>query len=279
MAEARINRPMSEVGRATGRRSGTLPLLFLAAALLALSPVVLAGGGLAYAQGRPTVAVASVVSAQASAETPLPIRIAPPGAVPAQSFLRIHGLPRTVALSEGYSIAPGAWAVPLAALSRLRLSAPAGSEGRSEVTFSLLSGDGIVLSEAKCILVIAPPQGTARQGASATLAEPLPSGAPPAASRLPPQVRRQALQYMRKGDELMATKDFSAAQHFYLRAAEMGLPEAAMAMAKRYDPEELARQGAIGLQGDPELARKWYEKARALGAPDADDYLRRISGR
>jgi hypothetical protein len=275
MAEARINHPGSEVVRAIGRRSRTILLLVLAAALLGLSCAISAGH-IAHAQSRSprlTIAVPSVVSAEVGAETLVQVRIAPDGAVPAGSFLRIRGLPRTVALSEGYSIAPGAWAVPLAALPRLRVSAPAGSAGRSEITFSLLTSDGIVLSEAKFTLVIAAP---VPQGGSTASVAPPTSGPSP---QIAPEVREQAMKLLAKGDQLMAAKDFSAAQRFYTRAAEMGLPEAAMAVAKRYDPDELARLGAVGLRADPELARQWYEKARTLGAPEADDFLRRISGR
>ena len=76
---------------------------------------------------------------------------------------------------------------------------------------------------------------------------------------------------------MIASKDFSAAQHFYKRAAEIGLPEAALALARTFDPGELARHGAVGLQPNPEVARTWYEKARALGSTDADAYLLRLS--
>jgi TPR repeat protein len=39
----------------------------------------------------------------------------------------------------------------------------------------------------------------------------------------------------------------------------------------------LARIGAVGLRANPELARSWYEKARALGSTEADEFLLRLS--
>jgi TPR repeat protein len=35
---------------------------------------------------------------------------------------------------------------------------------------------------------------------------------------------------------------------------------------------------AVGLTPDPELAKKWYEKARELGAPEAAARLARLGG-
>jgi len=265
---------------------------WVAAAAAALGFVaVLAQGEMAQAQSRtsglPAIGIASVIAAEPTTETSLQIRISPADAVPRQSFLRIQGLPRTVSLSDGHAIAPGAWAIPLGALPGLRMAAPTGTEGRFDVTVSLITSDGIVLSEAKATLLISPP--VQRQVPSAS---PPPSLAarppqPPAEAvqplpqrpQLAPEDRARAIKLLERGNQLMATKDFSAAQHFYLRAAEMGLPEAAMALGKRYDPGELERLGAIGMQADRETARKWYEKARELGSPDADAFLRRMGGR
>jgi TPR repeat protein len=49
-----------------------------------------------------------------------------------------------------------------------------------------------------------------------------------------------------------------------------------VALAATYDPEELNKMRVIGLVPDPAAARKWYEKARELGALEASDRLRRL---
>ncbi len=51
-------------------------------------------------------------------------------------------------------------------------------------------------------------------------------------------------------------------------------------MAATYDPVELERLNVKvqGVAADRGEARKWYERARALGAPEADDRLARLGG-
>jgi TPR repeat protein len=52
-----------------------------------------------------------------------------------------------------------------------------------------------------------------------------------------------------------------------------------MALAGTYDPVELARLRVAGVQPDVALARQWYEKARELGAKEADERLRQLGSR
>ena len=272
-----------ETATGCSKRPGWIVL----AALVALTVgATSANRGWAQDQTKPVVNIASVIQAQSAATTALPIQISPANLIPRQAFLRIRGLPPTVALSDGHSIAVGAWAVPLAAVPRLRIEVPIGSEGRSEITILLVSVDGAILNEAKSTLVVVPPkQVSALPPASIPQASALriqPEGPPVPlvkGPQLAPADRDRALKMLQRGNELIGAKDFSAAQHFYKRAAEIGLPEAAVALARTFDPGELARIGAVGLQPNPEMARTWYEKARALGSVEADAFLLRLSAR
>jgi hypothetical protein len=45
-----------------------------------------------------------------------------------------------------------------------------------------------------------------------------------------------------------------------------------------YYPTELARWDARGIQPNMGEARKWYERARELGAPEAEERLARLGG-
>ncbi len=288
MAKRASHSTSQDIAAGCGTGAGRIVLAALVALILAA-----AGGsrGLAQDQGNPVVSVAPVIQAQSAVTTALPIQVSPASRIPRQAFLRIRGLPPTVALSEGHSIAVGAWAVPLAALPRLRMDVPAGSEGKSEITILLVSVDGNVLGEAKSTLVVVPPKQVSAPAPGAmpqaSLLRIQPEGPPvPLASgplgkgpQLAPADRDRALKMLQRGNELIGAKDFSAAQHFYKRAAEMGLPEAAVALARTFDPGELARIGAVGLQPNPEMARTWYEKARALGSAEADAFLLRLSAR
>ena len=268
------------------------PWWIILAALVALTVgATSANRGWAQDQTKPVVSIASVIQAQSAATTALPIQILPSNLIPRQAFLRIRGLPPTVALSDGHSIAVGAWAVPLAAVPRLRMEVPIGSEGKSEITILLVSVDGAILNEAKSTLVVVPskqvsaplpasvPQASALRIQPEGPPVPLAPGPLPKGPQLASGDRDRALKMLQRGNELIAAKDFSAAQHFYKRAAEIGMPEAALALARTFDPGELARIGAVGLQPNPEMARTWYEKARALGSVEADAFLLRLSAR
>lgn len=223
-----------------------------------------------------SIEVASTMRAEPASKTGWPIKIGPPQLIEKNSFLRIRGLPPVAALSDGHAIAPGVWAVPLNALPSLAIILPAGAHGRSDVVVSLVSMEGKVLAEVKMVLTVVP------ASAPASLAE---KSAPPAAVREPsaPPLsaadRERALGLHAKGQELIERGNIYAARKFFERAVEIGLAQSALALAATYDPDELAKLKVVGLTPEPETARKWYEKARELGAVEAAERLRRLGAR
>jgi hypothetical protein len=253
---------------------------------------------------KPHINIGKVVLVEPASETPLPIQIGPIDAIPRNSFVRIRGMPPAVVLSEGHSIAPGSWAVPLSVLPNLRISIPVGVSGKSDMTIALVQIDGTVLADARASLVvaaaelIAPQQPDApRERSVASVgnppapldAAPTPPArapAPPAASPPPsrePQSltedQKRALAFIARGRAQAQQGNIAAARLFYQRAAEADLAEGALALAGTYDPAELAAMGVAGVQPDIALARRWYEKARELGAREAEERLRRLSAR
>lgn len=236
--------------------------------------------------------VGSVILAEPASDTPLPIQVGPAEGLPKNSFIRIRGLPASVALSEGHSIAPGSWAVPFVGLPTLRLNVPVGLSGRSDIVISLVTVDGMVLAEAKSSLVIASasalttgraepqPKSVASIGPSAGLPGDQAQPSRPTVSRQPPRTPAQlsALRYVTRGNEQLREGDIAAARLFFQRAVDAGLSEGALAMAMSYDPAELERLGVKGLTGDRNAARRWYERAREMGASEADERLRRLGG-
>jgi hypothetical protein len=86
-----------------------------------------------------------------------------------------------------------------------------------------------------------------------------------------------AVMYARRGDEMLAIKDISAARKFYEYAANARGARAATALAETYDPAFLTKLGAVGVRPDPALAATWYRRAAALGDPDAEVRLRTLS--
>jgi hypothetical protein len=218
------------------------------------------------------IKAAPEMRAETASRLRFPIEVGPEQAIAKNSFIRIRGMPPAAALTEGHAIAAGSWAVPLAALPALGIILPAGLEGRFQVLISLVSVEGTVLAETQATLLVVPP--TARP-------PPALSGAPlaPPAPKLSPADRQRALGLYAKGTEQLGNGNIYAARKFFELAANVGLPEAALAAAATYDPDELARLNVVGLQPDPAAARRWYEKARELGAGEASERLRRLGAR
>jgi len=250
--------------------------------------VVMAGTASAQ-QGRPSIVVANPLHIEPPAQVALAVKLSPLSAVPPGCFIRVRGLPSTAALSDGHSIAPGAWAIPIAALARLEVVLPEGTTGQSEISITLVSAEGTVLAETRATLIVTPrPAARAPTPAPATTTvlrapAPPPPAEPQAAPLLgspllSPDARDRALRLVKKGDEQLADGGIAQARLLYERAAEAGLAQGAMSMAATYDPIELQRLGTRGLKPDREEARRWYERARQLGAAEAEQRLRRLGG-
>jgi hypothetical protein len=272
------------------------------AALAVLALLSAAGLAAAAAQAQsvqPTVTVAATISAEPAGQAPLTIRIDQPGALPKGSFIRVRGLPPIVALSEGHSLAPGSWAIPIAALPKLKVTLPQMPPGRSEISIALIGSDGSILAETATVLVIAavpqpdrqaqgktepPPMSILRAGAPLQApeekAERPPQAIPAdAGGKLTPEQRDRATRLVKRGDEHLAEGGIAQARLLYERAAEAGLAQGAMALAATYDAAELERLGVRGLQPDRAQAVRWYERARQMGAQDADQRLRRLGAK
>src|SRR5262249_60777847 len=148
----------------------------------------------------PRFTVAPSIVAVAASQVPIPIDVGPAQALPRLSFVRLRGLPPFVALTEGHSVGPGSWAIPLNALSKLRANVPAGVAARAELAVALVNIDGTPLAETKTLVIVrsagAPPnghpapRGPAQQGGPAAPPPPPPPApenrSPPPAPRAPP---------------------------------------------------------------------------------------------
>jgi TPR repeat protein len=266
--------------------------------LLAL--VLLAAGGAGHGadaagkvrlaqRGEPRISVSSAIVAQPASQAPLSIQIGPPEALPPNSFVRLRGLPPSISLTEGHAIGPGSWAIPLFGLSALKANIPAGVSGRSEIVISLIAVDGALLAEATTALVVGPAAMLAppdqKRGIAVSPPPPVPAtrperGAPPAPR--PPELsaeeKSRADKLMAQGEKFLSQGNIAVARQYFQRAAEAGLAAGALRLAATYDPVELSRIQAQGVVPDRVEARKWYERARELGAPEAEERLARLGG-
>ncbi len=274
------------------RRGWALALAVGVAAALG-AQLVSDGQGLAFsaqaqAQQQFNLNVAPVMLAEPATRSPFPIQVGPSDALVRNSFVRIRGLPTAAVLSEGHSISPGAWAVPLAGLASLGITLPVGLQGRWDALVALVTIEGTVLTEAKTVLVvgpvqlIAPQQQQAKEPPRTSVASLGPSQ--PALERepvAPPSSKEhdRAMGLHAKGKELLEQGNIQPARMLFRRAADQGLAESALALGSTYDPVELAKLKVFGLQPDVAAARRWYDRAHQLGAAEAADRLRRLDNR
>jgi hypothetical protein len=245
--------------------------------------LVFASSGPSAAQQAPSIGIAGSIAVAAPSQTPLGITVGPLDGIPRNSFVRLRGLPPMAALSEGHSIAPGAWAVSIAALPNLKLTVPASAGGRMEVLVTLVSMDGVVLAEARTMLQIgsnggAPTSATVLRAVTPTPTPPTPPAATPkpAAPSMTPEDRERAQRLFKRGQDELSEANLSSARLFFERAADAGLAEAALALGATYDSAELQRLNIRGAHADAKEARRWYERAAQLGAPEAGQRLQRL---
>ena len=113
--------------------------------------------------------------------------------------------------------------------------------------------------------------------------DPAPPPAMPAAAAppvpiasVPPAVPSAALAMLRRGEALLALGDLSGARLFFERAAEAGSGRAALLLGSSFDPLAMAALGARGMAPDPAAARRWYDRAIALGEAEAEAQRRAL---
>jgi hypothetical protein len=225
--------------------------------------------------------VASQIVVRPSSQTPLRVQIEPAGAMPKNSILHVRGLPPGISFSEGFATASGAWIIPPARLAGLTMNVAAVVPGSFTITFEL-AGDSGPLAKAQTQVVIGPEP--AQTGVVPPLLEmPAPgvaaAHAPSDSNTLPqatihsPLERLRAERMIARGERNIEAGNIALARQLFLRAADAGLARGALLLATTYDARELSRLHISGVQPNPALARQWYERARQLGAPEAEGRL------
>jgi TPR repeat protein len=233
------------------------------------------------------ILVASQLRLSPGTQTKLELGFAPKDAIPPRSVVVIRGVPASLRLSEGRPFGPGVWVIPAAQFMSITVETPPGANAGGVLTLALTTLEGASIAEAHITLVTASPPveiavapapppanrddiPTAATQAKEQKAAPLP--------KLTAESHAQSVMLLEMGRDSLRDGNIQHARQFYLRAAEKGLAEAALALAATYDPVELSRmKGVVGVVPDAKLARKWYEQARQLGSPDAASRLSALS--
>lgn len=101
--------------------------------------------------------------------------------------------------------------------------------------------------------------------------------APRAAAKAITQEQRSlAEKLIARGERHLDNGNVSEARQFFRHAADAGLAQGALLLASTYDPHEFAKLRFVGVQPNIAIARKWYDRARELGAGEARDRLARL---
>jgi hypothetical protein len=231
----------------------------------------------------PDILVAPTIMAQPGSQVLLAIKVGQPEALPKKSFISLQGLPPGVSLPGWQSIGSGSWAIPLFALPTLKADIPVDLSGRSQVTIRLIAIDGSLLAQAQTTLIVGstamPPATAEQQPKEPVVDKPAPAPNPPTAlapPRISAEERRLAEQLVAQGEKYLGDANIEVARQFFRRAADAGLAAAALRLAATYDPAELVHLQAEGVVANRAEARKWYERARELGAIEAEERLARL---
>ena len=168
-----------------------------------------------------------------------------------------------VTLASARTSAPAMTATPVKVEHIHAAFAPLPGPTTTPVTLAIVP---VKASEATPKTVSRPPQ-----------AAPATDEPPQPAAQTAPLAPDEIATLVKRGKDFLANGDISSARLLLRRAAEAGSPEASLALGSTFDPAVINRLGAIGVRADAATARKWYEKAAALGSNNASQQIANLT--
>ena len=96
----------------------------------------------------------------------------------------------------------------------------------------------------------------------------------------PTAANSDAARYLARGRILLKQNNIVAARAYFERSADDNSAEAAIEMARTFDPAVINAPGSstIGVVPDPAIARTWYQRAEKLGATGLAGRIQQLSG-
>jgi hypothetical protein len=198
---------------------------------------------------RPVAALNQPMLLEPKQPAAMPLQIQPKEAADQAFILTLSGAPAGTILFGANRISSDSWYLPPGAASRLEIVLPEWSTTIFEITVALRRTNGEVAAQTKAWVAVPPP-----------------GGMPVAIPKIDEAAARELLV---KADRLIAKGDIVGARAIYQRATDMGSGAAALALGTTYDPNRLWSLGALGLAGNKDRARQWYQRAVDLGNSDA----------
>jgi hypothetical protein len=266
------------VMRALIRRAQRYPICLSLPVLPAIGLAILADAAPVRAQVslvKPTIIIDTEMRITAGEDVPLAIGIANMEVLPPRSVVIIKGLPAAIRLSDGKSFGVGTWIIPINKLPQLKASIPAETPAKSEISVAIATLEGAYITEKRTALIVAPPSSPPPAVATTGSTPPVKEAPPQTPTAATPGFRvtgdspELALKLMEVGSNSLKAGNVLVARQFFQHAAELGLADAAAALAGTYDAEELARNNLVDIQPDPDKAKKWRDIAQQLRSRDS----------
>lgn len=207
--------------------------------------------------------------ASGAVDEPLPLGVALHGRADDNYFMLVD-VSADTELSAGKRININTWRLSIDELAKTLVVPPRGYSGPMDIVVDLRrSADNTMIGRRVLSMNWIAPKETA----------PPPPAAVPARNELPARQldAEEIAGLLKRGEQLVVTGDLAGARLLLQRAAEAQNARAALALAATYDPYVLGKLGVYGFRPDAEKARKWYERAKAFGSPEAGKRLEQLA--
>jgi hypothetical protein len=215
----------------------------------------------------PRLVTASDWSIGAGRRSAIPLVIDPPSAV-MDHYVLIEGLEPDAFVSRSIEVLGGTWMVRGADIEAAEIERAAAAPERATLNLELRHVDGSIVGR-QSVSLVAASQGLRKSSAQTAASEP-PRAAPETNSG------SDAQRLLRRGQLMLDSGNLSGARLLWERAAEQGSSEAALALGRSYDPAQVPLPGVAGSVADRALARRWYDRAAALGSSEARERARTL---
>jgi hypothetical protein len=200
------------------------------------------------------------------ANEPLSLRVSVDSATGDESLI-LAGLALGTRLSAGVPINEASWQLATGDLNGIYVYAPKNFVGIMNTAINLLSANRRIIESRAARL-----EWITKSDSSPPM-KPIERGVLKSPGEAPMNPEEAAL--MEKGWDLVKSGDIASARLLFQRMANVGIADAALALAATYDPRHLAQHNLIGVVGDEAKAHDWYQRANELGSVEAGRILAR----
>ncbi|NJM33600.1 MAG: hypothetical protein HC850_01620 [Rhodomicrobium sp.] len=205
------------------------------------------------------------------------------------AFILVRNFPEGLALSEGMPIGSN-WIMSLPQGAKVQMLASRATAGDYKLDFVLIGQGNRVLAETSAFARLTEP--SAKTGLDKDLVEQEPGGKPaaptnaietekqaapnrsPAAPSVSPE--EEAI-LLAKGAELIGQGGLAGARLIFEELAQQGSGQAALALARTYDPAYAGAAPAGSIVPDIPKALDWYRRAAELGSGEASQRITQLT--